>query len=29
MSNVKTLKSLKAVLEVRYESRMYENRWYW
>ena len=28
MSNVKTLKSLKAVLEVRYESRMYENRWY-
>ena len=28
MSNVKTLKSLKAVLEVRYESRMFENRWY-
>jgi hypothetical protein len=28
MSNVKTLKSLKAVLEVRYESRTYESRWY-
>jgi hypothetical protein len=28
ISNVKTLKSLRAVLEVRYESRFFEDKWF-